>query len=144
MTTPVSVVVTWHEALNRGDVERLVELSRPDVEVGGPLGTGKGAQLLREWAARANIRLELRRAFHKGNTVVVEQEAEWRSTETGEPSGSQQIASVFMVRDESAASVSRYPDLVGALHAAGLDGSHEVAGGYQAQTRGSGGEVRTL
>lgn len=142
MTTPVSVVATWHEALNRGDVERLVELSRPDVEVGGPRGTGKGAQLLREWAARANIRLEPRIAFHKGNTVVVEQEAEWRSPETGEVSDSQQIASVFMVRDELVASVSRYPDLVVALHAADLDGSHEVAGGYRVGTRGSGGEVR--
>jgi ketosteroid isomerase-like protein len=144
LTTPVSVVATWHEALNRGDVERLVELSRPDVEVGGPRGTGKGAQLLREWTTRANIRLEPRRAFHKGNTVVVEQEAEWRSAETGESSGSQQIASVFMVRDELVVSVSRYPDLVGALHAAGLDGSHEVAGGYREGTRGSGGEVRTF
>jgi ketosteroid isomerase-like protein len=144
LTTPVRVVVAWHEALNCGDVERLVELSHPDVKVGGPRGTGQGAQLLREWVARAGIHLEPCRVFHQGDTVVVEQEAEWRSAETGELSGSQRVASIFVVRDGLVTRVSRYPDLAEALRAAGLDGSHEVPGGYGARERGSGGEVRTL
>jgi hypothetical protein len=42
------VVEAWHEALNGGEVDRLVDLSHPEVEVGGPRGTGRGAQLLRE------------------------------------------------------------------------------------------------
>ena len=32
----VQTVRTWHEALNGGDWERLVALSDPEVEVGGP------------------------------------------------------------------------------------------------------------
>ena len=67
------VVEAWHEALNSGELDRLVELSHPEVEVGGPRGTGRGAQLLREWMGRANIRLEPRRVFHHADTVVVEQ-----------------------------------------------------------------------
>jgi ketosteroid isomerase-like protein len=72
-------VEKWHEALNAGDFERPVALSHPDVEVVGPRGTGRGAGLLREWVARANIRLEPRRVFQREETVVVEEEAEWRS-----------------------------------------------------------------
>ncbi len=130
MTTPeVRVVVAWHEALNGGDVERLVELSHPDVEVGGPRGTDQGAQLLREWVARAGIHLEPWRVFHQGDTVIVEQEAEWRSSETGELSGSQHVASIFAVRDGLVTRVSRYPDLAEALGAMGLDASHELRAG---------------
>lgn len=67
------VVEAWHKALNDGAVDRLVELSHPEIEIGGPRGTGQGAQLLREWVDRANIRLKLRRIFHHADTVVVEQ-----------------------------------------------------------------------
>ncbi len=145
MTTPeVRIIVAWHEALNGGDVENLVELSHPEIEVGGPRGTGRGVQLLREWVAQAGIHLEHRRVFHREETVVVEQEAGWRSSETGELSGSQHVASIFVVRDGLVTRVSRYPDLAEAFRAADLDGSHEVQADYRTGTRGSGGEVRKL
>ena len=52
----IQTVIAWHEALNSGDVERLIALSHPEVEVGGPRGSAQGAQILREWVDRANIR----------------------------------------------------------------------------------------
>jgi ketosteroid isomerase-like protein len=103
-----------------------VELSHPDVEVGGPRGSGHGTRLLREWVDRANISLEPRRFFHRAETVVVEEEAEWRSAKTGEATGSQTAGSVFVVRDGRVARVMRYDDLAGALRAANIDGTHEV------------------
>jgi ketosteroid isomerase-like protein len=118
-------VIAWHEALNAGDVESLLELSHPDVEVGGPRGTGHGTQLLRGWVDRANIHIEPGRIFHEADTVVVEQEAMWRSPETGESNGAQTVASVFVVCDGLVASVVRYPDVADALRAANLDESHE-------------------
>lgn len=79
MGTPErKVVQDWHEALNHGDIERLVALSTDDVEVGGPRGTSRGAAVLREWFARADIRLEPRQVFQREANVVVEQVAEWR------------------------------------------------------------------
>jgi ketosteroid isomerase-like protein len=127
VTAPeVRIVKDWHEALNGGDPDRLVELSHPDVEVGGPRGSGHGTQLLREWVDRANISLEPRRFFHRAETVVVEEEAEWRSAKTGEATGSQTAGSVFVVRDGRVARVMRYDDLAGALRAANIDGTHEV------------------
>lgn len=38
----VGIVEAWQEALNSGAIEGLVTLSHPDIEVGGPRGTGRG------------------------------------------------------------------------------------------------------
>ena len=118
----IQIVIAWHDALNNGDAERLVALSHPDVEVGGPRGSAHGAQILREWVDRANIRLEPGRTFREADTVVVEQGAEWQSAE---PGSVQRVASAFVVSDGLVTSVVRYPDLASALRAANLDASHE-------------------
>ena len=125
-SSEVRVVEAWHQALNRGDIDRLVALSHPNVEIGGPRGAGRGAQLLREWIDRAHVRLEPRRLFRRGGTVVVEQDGQWRSAETGEVIGSQTVASVFAVSDEQVRSVIRYDDLSEALEVAGIDYSDEM------------------
>jgi ketosteroid isomerase-like protein len=118
MSPEIQTVTAWHEALNSADVDRLVALSHPEVEVGGPRGTARGAQILREWVDRANILLEPLRVFHEADTVVVEQEAEWQSAD---PGGRQRGASVFVVRDGLVTGVVRYPDLASAMRAANLD-----------------------
>jgi ketosteroid isomerase-like protein len=126
MSPEVAIVVAWHDALNAGDVDRLVALSSEHVEVGGPRGFGQGAQLLRDWAGRAGIRLDVRRVFQGGDDVVVEEDARWRVAETGKMTGSQVVATVFRVRDVRVVRVARYSDLAPALEAAGLDESAEV------------------
>ena len=94
--------------------------------MGGPRGTGRGAGLLREWVARANVRLQPRRVFQREETVVVEEEAEWRSPETGEVIGAGTVGSVFVVRGGRVASIVRYDGLAGALGAAGLEKARET------------------
>ena len=127
MTAPeVRVVAEWHEALNGGDAERVVALSDPNVELGGPRGAARGAAALRQWVGHAQVRLAPGRTFHRGDTVVVEQAAEWRDGETGAPIGAATVATVFVVRDGRVASVARHDDLAAALRAAGLDGSDET------------------
>ncbi len=123
-TSEVRIVETWHEALNEGDVDRLVALSHPNIELGGPRGTGRGSQLLREWVARANVRLEPRRIFHQADTVAVEQEAVWRSPNTGQVIGSHTVASVFVLHDGRITSLLRYDDLAEALRTANPNESH--------------------
>jgi ketosteroid isomerase-like protein len=116
----IETVAAWHEALNSGDVKCLLDLSHPDVEMGGPRGTVRGAQTLREWVDRAKIRLEPERVFHEKDTVVAQQRAEWQA------GGQQTVASIFVVRDELVRSVVRYPGLAEALRAANLDERHAV------------------
>jgi len=125
-SSEIQTVIAWHDALNSGDVERLIALSHPEVEVGGPRGSAQGAQILREWVDRANIRLVPGRTFYEAGTVVVEQGAEWQPAD---PGNVQSVASVFVVSDGLVTSAVRYSDLTSALRAANLDESHESSPG---------------
>ena len=120
------VVAAWHDALNAGDVDRLVRLSTDDVEVGGPRGAGRGAALLREWVERARIELEPGRVFQGGERVVVEQRAGWLAPETDRLTDPIVVASAFLARAGRVASVIRHPDLPAALGAAGLTEADEL------------------
>lgn len=125
---PLAVVRAWQEAANRQDAERLVELSTPDVEVVGPRGSGHGHQLLRDWLGRAGLTLETRRAFTRGDAVVLAQHGVWRSAATGAVADERAVASRFRVRDGRVAQVARYDDLGAALRDAGLEESDERPG----------------
>jgi ketosteroid isomerase-like protein len=107
---PEQTVRAWHQALNAGELDRLLALSATDVEVGGPRGNEHGRDLLRDWFGRAEIRLEPISLQTQGAAVVVEQDARW--LDDTEP---QRVASVFRVRDGLVTSVIRYPDVTTAL-----------------------------
>jgi hypothetical protein len=115
----VEHVLTWHVALNAAETDRLIALSTPDIAVGGPRGTGTGAELLRDWVARAGIRLEPRRTYVQGPRVVVEEIAQWRAAD-GSLTEPLTLASVFVVCDGLVAEVVRYESLEAALEAVGL------------------------
>ena len=123
----VEIVLAWHAALNESDAQRLLSLSTDDVEVGGPRGAGRGADLLRDWVARAGVHLEPRRIFCRGDIIVVEQSARWPSAD-GHPADPQVVASVFHVTDGRVSSVIRHPDLAAALIGAGVSISDEYVG----------------
>jgi hypothetical protein len=125
----VRLVEAWHEALNSKDADLLASLCSPDVEVGGPRGSGRGADVLREWVARADVHLVTRRVYHRPGTVVAEQEARWRDAGTGETTGARTVASVFTLRNGRVAGVFRYDSLADALRAAGLAGPHGASAG---------------
>jgi limonene-1,2-epoxide hydrolase len=129
MASEVVVVAAWHDALNAGEIGRLASLVSDDVEVGGPRGSGRGIELLREWIDQAGIHLEPLRVFHRGDTVVVEQRATWRSRETGEPGEPLLVTTIFTVRDDRIHSIMRYDDLDTALELAGLTMGDEVEEG---------------
>lgn len=126
MTAPeLDAVLAWHEALNSGDAERLAALSHPEVEIGGPRGSARGRQTLKDWVGRANVRLEPLRSFRRGRTVVVEEAAAWRDARTGETTGAT-VATVFVLDGGMVAGIFRHDGLEGALGSAGLDGSDEI------------------
>ena len=127
MSVPeVEAVLAWHEALNAGDAERLAVLSHPDVEVGGPRGSARGRQVLKDWVGRANVRLEPLRSFQRAGAVVVEEAATWRDAGTGETVGEATVATVFALDRGMVAGIFRYDGLEEALRSAGLDGSDEI------------------
>ncbi len=127
MTSPeLANVLAWHEALNAGDAERVASLSHPEVEVGGPRGSARGRQVLKDWVARANVSLEPLRSFRRGRTVAVEEAATWRDAQTGETVGAATVATVFELDGDLVTGIFRYDGLEDALRSAGLDGSDEI------------------
>ena len=127
MTGPdLDYVLAWHEALNAGDAERVASLAHPEVEIGGPRGSARGRQVLKDWVGRANVRLEPLRSFRRGGTVVVEEAATWHDPQTGETTGAATVATVFELDGGLVAGIFRYDGLEDALQHAGLDGSDEI------------------
>ena len=123
---PVTIVQAWQEAANRQDIDGLLALSDPNIEIVGPRGSGYGHQLLRDWLGRASLRLETLRVFGRGAAVVVAQHGVWRSVETGEVVGEQDLASRFRVVDGRVVQFARCDRLEEALAAAGLTHGDEI------------------
>src|SRR5579884_219942 len=97
---PVAIARAWQDAANAGDVDRVVALSDPDVELVGPRGAGRGHQLLRDWLGRAGLRLATLRTFARGDAVVLAQHGIWRSAETGAVTGERDLATRFRIAGE--------------------------------------------
>jgi SnoaL-like domain len=125
-TDVVAVVCAWQEAVNRQDADGLLALSTPGIEVVGPRGSGYGHALLREWLARAGLRLTTERIFARGEVVVVAQRGVWAGQVPGAAPVERHLASRFRVTGGRVAQFARYDDLATALAAAGLDDADEV------------------
>ncbi|HEX5506244.1 MAG TPA: nuclear transport factor 2 family protein [Thermomicrobiales bacterium] len=125
--TPLALVRDWQDAANRGDAARLLALSDPAIEVAGPRGASRGHDVLRAWLDRAGLRLTTRRAFARGDAVVLAQRGVWRDPQTGAVTGERDLASAFRVAGGRVARVARHDDLAAALADAGLVADDERA-----------------
>jgi hypothetical protein len=123
---PAAIAQAWQDAVNERDIDRLLELSDPEIEVVGPRGSGYGHQLLRDWLGRAGLSLTTQRVFARGDAVVMAQRGVWRSIETGDVTGEADVASRFRVDRGRVAVFGRYDDLDAALGAAGLSHADAV------------------
>ena len=123
---PFALVQAWQDAANDQDIDRLLELSAPDIEIVGPRGSGYGHQLLRDWLGRAGLQLTTRRAFVRDNAVVLAQHGVWHSVETGAVTGERELASRFRVADQHITQFARHDSLDSALQEAGLQYADEI------------------
>lgn len=123
--SPASIVAAWQDAANRQEVDRLLELSDPNIEIVGPRGSAYGHQILRDWLRRAGLTLTTLRVFEHGDTIVVEQHGIWRSLETREDVDERPLASSFHVNDGRVTRVARYDNLSAAFDDAGFEQSDE-------------------
>ena len=120
VTLEIATVLAWHDALNAGDGEGLVDVSSDDVELGGPDGSTQGLAGLRAWAADSALPLQVGRVFVDDGVVVVSEQAV-RGGERAVPT-----ATAFRVVDGRVVSVFRHDDLDAALAATGLGADDEV------------------
>jgi len=118
-TSEIATVLAWHDALNSGDVDTLIDLSSDDVELAGPRGASQGIDALRSWAQDAGVHLVAGRMFTQHGVFVVQEEAAWAD-------GTATVASALRVVDNQVVSVFRHTDLDEALAATGLGADDEV------------------
>lgn len=126
MTPEIIIVRDWHVALNHGSVDQMIALVDEQVEIRGPRGSTRGAQVVRDWFARANIRLYPTRFFQRGGVVIAEQAAQWRDPDTGEVTSHQVVASLFHVSGQRLTFIQRFESLAAALDAGGLTPDDEL------------------
>jgi hypothetical protein len=124
--SPIDVVRQWHEALNAGNVERLLERVTPDVDIAGPRGSARGADQVKAWAGRAGIKMVPTEWYAAGDQVVVQEETTWTQRD-GPLSEPTLIATAFQVTGDRVSRIARYSDIGAALNAIGLTASDAVA-----------------
>ena len=125
------IVRTWEETVNTAEIERLLDLSHPEIELVGPRGSAFGRDMLRDWLARAGLSLETQRCFARGETVVNEQLGVWRALTTGDVMtgdivSQAKLASHYRVKNGQVSYVARYDTLQEAFEQSGLSKADEV------------------
>ena len=104
----VTLLRDWHQAVSAMDVDRVLALCTPDVELRGPSGTGSGHDLVRDWLGLSGIRLRLRSLTSWHGTFLAEQEATWPRGDGQAAAPAVACVTVFAVRDGKVSSVARY------------------------------------
>lgn len=126
MMSPLQIALAWQNAANQQDIDQLMALSDPEIEIVGPRGSAFGHTLLTQWLARAGLTLTTLRMFAHENTVVIAQHGVWRSLETGGIPSAADVASCFVCAQGRVTKLSRHDSLTEALQTAGLTEKHEV------------------
>lgn len=88
------IVRDWIEAVNRRDIQALLALSHPEIEIIGPRGSAKGHEVLTDWLARAGLSFETRRLWVEDDNILAEQHGVWEPEYAG-PRGEADFVSVF-------------------------------------------------
>lgn len=124
MPAPRDIINDWHRYLNARDLDALVGLIAPMVEMTGPRGEAIGGPAdLRDWVERSGIRLTPVRTWARGDAVVVEQSAHWSvpgNSTTVEPTDAQTVFTAFQVDDGHITRLLRFDALAPALAVSGL------------------------
>lgn len=126
MTSPRATVEQFHEYFNARRRDEIMALAADDIAIGGARGKGSGKQLLEEWVGRATTTMHPRRWFAEGDTVVIEEQIEWRTRDGSSVTDSATWGIAFTVRDGKIASLSRYANIGEAVTSTGLDETHEI------------------
>src|SRR5215204_5828168 len=119
----LATVHAWEHAFNERDLDRLLALSTPDIEVATRNGANRGHDAIRRlvhlqsYGVAQHVRA--RRYLARAATVVVEAVIELRWVDSGELADTRHGAGVFDVRDGRVSRFRPEPDLASAFAVAG-------------------------
>lgn len=120
----MNVVNLFHEYLNAGKIDSVLELVTDHVTIGGPRGQGvSGKHVVEEWFGRAQITMKPLRWFAREDIIIVEQDATWHTENNPEPV---RVATVFTITNNLISGIVRHGDVIEALASSGLDETDHV------------------
>jgi hypothetical protein len=129
----LATVQAWGQAFNERDLDRLLALSAPDIELGKPNRPKRGHDAihrllhLQSYGVAQHVRP--RRYFARAATVVVEALIELRWVESDELAETAHGVALFGVRDGQISRFGPVPDLAFAFRLAGWTGHAEFSRG---------------
>ena len=127
--SPLETVHEWHDALNRQDMDRVLQLSDENIEIVGPRGSAFGRTMLGDWLNRAGLSLQVQRSFQRGSDIVMAEHGVWRDVKTQAFIDEADVATYFKVAGEHITYLARYDSLETALEQAGMTATDEVKSG---------------
>jgi hypothetical protein len=122
MNNVIETADTWVDRLNAQDVEGVLEVSDPNIELIGPRGAGFGHDLLVQWMENTGVNLNTITRYANDHRVVYEQEAVW------ENQGGHVIVFTFMeVKDGKVTRLERFDNIDDAFSTSGLNEENKLA-----------------
>ncbi|MGC4108086.1 MAG: hypothetical protein QM753_17320 [Thermomicrobiales bacterium] len=137
----IGVILAFHTLLEARDMPGLLALATDDIGVGGGRGRGEGKEFFAEWVRFATISLTPRRWFRQvtversgrhgmpdehASTVVVEEDAIWRSPSSGREMGTMRFATIYEIENGHLRSIARYGNIGEAVTTAGFYPENEI------------------
>lgn len=84
MKSPESTIQQWIKALNSGDIDALLAISKPDIAIAGPRGTSHGIEILRAWYMNTHLTLDVEQQLVHNDQVISVGIAHWHDTDGSE------------------------------------------------------------
>jgi len=121
MTDPVSEFI---RAFNEGDLDALVAVLDPEVELHASRGLRRGREEAREWATRppggVQQEIELGEVLRGGDRSLAMITRRWHWDEDGSPAGADEMAWLFELREGLIRSWRPFADRAEALRDSGF------------------------
>lgn len=79
METGRSIAKQWTSNVNKKDIQAVLNISDPHIELAGPRGAAEGHDMLRKWIEESGIYLQTQNVYAKDNQVILTQKATWEN-----------------------------------------------------------------
>ncbi|MDN7243116.1 nuclear transport factor 2 family protein [Planococcus sp. N028] len=122
MNNVIETADAWVDKVNAQDVEGVLEVSDPNIELIGPRGAGFGHDLLVQWMENTGVRLHTITRYAKGPHVVYEQEAVWENQD-----GHVIVYTFMKIKDGKVVGLERFDNIDDAFSTSGLNEENKVA-----------------
>ncbi|TWT24858.1 nuclear transport factor 2 family protein [Planomicrobium sp. CPCC 101110] len=121
MSNVIETADVWVEKVNAQDVEGVLEVSDPNIELIGPRGAGFGHDLLVQWMENTGVNLHTITRYAAGQRVVYEQEAVWENQD-----GHVIVYTFMEIRDGKVTRLERFDNIDDAFSTSGLNENHKL------------------